>query len=152
MARKKTLPHTVYREPFYRRALYFGFGSLLMAISIGGGVAMVTAGTGREAGETYLPGVFVALTLFGGMLLVATSLHYRLILTSRSLMVRRAFGTLSMARRDIAGFRKVSGRGNSHDFLRLYVHGKRSPAMRLALAFEDNEGVMKWFDGIPCLP
>jgi hypothetical protein len=135
-------------EPFYRRALYFGFGAFLTLCSFPFGYYLADANL--HGGKAVFSLLVFAVVMGSGVALIATSLRYRLTLTPRVLTLRRAFGTWSISRKDIAGFQRVSfSAGFRYDALWLYAKGKRRHCFSIPCVFEDNAALMKWMAGIP---
>lgn len=139
-----------FREPFYRRALYMGFGAFLIVCSIPLGYYLIEAHTngGKAIGSL----LFFIAVICSGIGLVATSLRYQLTLTSRTLTLRRAFGTWSISRKNISGYSLVhlySPLGANNENLLLFSGGRRRYCLNIPCVFEDNAAVVKWLDGIP---
>lgn len=138
-----------YYEPRYRRLMYFYFGALLTLLSMALGFQLLVKGGGSNSGEAVFNLVFASVMLCCGIALMATSTRYRLTLTPDSLTLRRAFRTKTMARIDMAGYRRV--RVNGGITLVLYARGKKRPYMTFPCVFKDDAAVLAWLDGIPDL-
>lgn len=149
MARKKPVAYT-YWPPFYRRALYFGFGVFLIMVMMG--VMWSELRTVSEGISTSVY-VFLSLMLGCGVGLILSALRFRLTLTSGELTLHRALYTRTLRRKEIAGYRIVSPpQGGTQNLLYLHTSGRKRPAMIVSLELEDNGPVLSWIEGIPYLP
>jgi hypothetical protein len=154
MARKKPVENTTYWPPSYRRALYFGFGALLIVLGMGLGWRMFSAVTSAGQDEedfTFLCS-FLFLFLGGGVGLILSAIRFRLTLTSRELTLHRALYTRTIQRKEISGYRITNPpQGGTQNVLYLHTTSPRWPAMSVSLEFQDNAPLLEWIEGIPDL-
>jgi hypothetical protein len=151
MARKKPV-ETTYWPPFYRRALYFGFGVVLIMLGVGIGWRMFSEVTFAGLGEKKVLCSFLFLILSCGVGLILSAIHFRVTLTSRELTLHRALYTRTIQRKQISGYRIGNPpQGGTQDVLYLYTTTPRWVAMSVSLEFEDNAPLHGWIKGIPNL-
>ncbi|WP_157778282.1 hypothetical protein [Massilia violaceinigra] len=131
-----------YCEPFPRRVLYFVFGAFITIGSIALGFSLLAKRAELNQGEPVFNSLFVLVILCCGIGLMTTSVRFRLTLTPRSLTLRRAFTTRTIARSDIADYGKMTLQGNTNLFL--YSSRQRRAIMRIPFVFEDGDAVMAW--------
>jgi hypothetical protein len=152
MARKKRVEKTTYWPPFYRRALYFGFGVFLIILGIGLGWRMFFAVPFAGQGEQKFMCSFLFLFLSCGVGLILSAIRFRLTLTSRELTLHRALYTRTIQRKEISGYRIANPlQGGTQNVLYLHTTSPRRPAMSVSLEFEDNAPLLGWIKGMPDL-
>jgi hypothetical protein len=152
MARKKPVEKPSYWPPFYRRALYFGFGVFLIILGMGSGWSMFSgvAVAGQNEGKFTLLVLFL---FFGcGVGLILSAIRFRVTLAYRELTLHRALYTRTIQRKGITGYRITNPpRGGTQKVLFLHTTSPRWPAMRVSLEFQDNAPLLRWIEGIPDL-
>ncbi len=152
MARKKPVEKTSYWPPFYRRALYFGFGVFLIMLGMGLGWSMFSAGTVAGQDEEKFTFLSWFLFVFLGCGLILSAIRFRLTLTSRELTLHRALYTRTIQRKEISGYRIANPpQGGSQNVLYLHTTRPRWAAMSVSLEFQDNAPLLEWLEGIPNL-
>ena len=152
MARKKPVEKTSYWPPFYRRALYFGFGVFLIMLGIGLGWSMFSAVTVAGQDEEKFTFLSWFLFVFLGCGLILSAIRFRLTLTSRELTLHRALYTRTIQRKEISGYRITNPpQGGTQNVLYLHTTRPRWAAMSVSLEFQDNAPLLKWLEGIPNL-
>ena len=150
MARKKPV-ETTYWPPFYRRALYFGFGVflLLLSIAVGWRISALPV-AGQDEHELTSLWWFLCLFLSCGAGLILSAIRFRLTLTSRALTLHRALYTRTIQRKAISRYSIGNPhQGGSQRVLYLFTTSPRWFAMSVSLEFEDNAPLIEWIDGIP---
>lgn len=132
-----------YFEHKRTRILYFGFGACLTLGTIAMSLSLPWASLPQAHFIANL--IFVLLLLWAGIWLVTTSLRFRLTLTPHSLTLRRALITRTIARSDIAFYRKLRV-PNLGPSLFVFASGRRRPFMRIPCVMKDEDAVIAWLD------
>jgi NhaP-type Na+/H+ and K+/H+ antiporter len=132
-----------YHQHTSTRILYALFGAPLVLGTIAMSLTLPWAGLQQK--QAIFNIVFLLLLLWGGVWLVASALRFRLTVTAQAVTLRRAFTTRTIARSDIAFYRKLRvSQGDPALFI--FVRGKKLPGLRIACVFKDDDAVIAWLD------
>lgn len=123
------------------RILYFVFGSCLTL----GTTAMILHAPWNSRSQAIANTAFFFLLLWAGIWLVMSSLRFRVTLTATSLTLRRAVFTRTIARSDIAFYRRVNN-SQTGPSLFIFASGKKRPYMRIPCVIKHEDAVIEWLD------